>query len=151
MSGEENLIPMNQRTKEEARELGRKGGIASGKARNEKKALSEAWAKWLITEFDVPFKQGEVITNKRLSGTAMIMQATQAIILAREANIVPLIREIRQATEGDTINIKDDMEENPFKGTSKEDLRKIIAKLKSGTVDEDGLLDDESSSGASTD
>ena len=34
MANEENLIPMNERSKTEARELGRKGGIASGKARS---------------------------------------------------------------------------------------------------------------------
>ena len=34
MANEENLIPMNERSKNEARELGRKGGIASGKARS---------------------------------------------------------------------------------------------------------------------
>lgn len=32
----ENLIPFDKRTEDEARELGRKGGIASGKARREK-------------------------------------------------------------------------------------------------------------------
>ena len=39
--GRENLIPTNRRTKEEARELGRKGGIASGKARRERKTLKD--------------------------------------------------------------------------------------------------------------
>lgn len=34
MAGEDNLIPMNQRTKAEQREIARKGGIASGKARS---------------------------------------------------------------------------------------------------------------------
>lgn len=33
MAGKDNLIPCSERSKEEARELGRKGGIASGKAR----------------------------------------------------------------------------------------------------------------------
>ena len=32
---EENLIPMNERSEAEVRELGKKGGIASGKARRE--------------------------------------------------------------------------------------------------------------------
>lgn len=41
MAGEDNLIPMNQRTQEEARELGRKGGIASGIARKEKKRMKD--------------------------------------------------------------------------------------------------------------
>ena len=34
MANEENLIPMNERTKSEQREIARKGGIASGKARS---------------------------------------------------------------------------------------------------------------------
>lgn len=42
MSGEKNLIPFNQRSKEEARECGRAGGIASGAARRRKKSLREA-------------------------------------------------------------------------------------------------------------
>ncbi len=36
VAGEENLIPMSERSKEEVREIGRKGGIESGKARREK-------------------------------------------------------------------------------------------------------------------
>ena len=35
--GLENLIPQSERTKEEQREIARKGGIASGKARREKR------------------------------------------------------------------------------------------------------------------
>ena len=35
--GIENLIPQSERTKEEQREIARKGGIASGKARKEKR------------------------------------------------------------------------------------------------------------------
>ena len=34
--GHENLIPFSERSKDEAREKGRKGGIASGKTRREK-------------------------------------------------------------------------------------------------------------------
>ena len=38
---ENNLIPMNERTKEEQREIARMGGIASGEARKRKKTLKE--------------------------------------------------------------------------------------------------------------
>ena len=45
MANEENLIPMNERSKTEARELGRKGGIESGRVRKQnadiKKRLRE--------------------------------------------------------------------------------------------------------------
>lgn len=42
MPNEQNLVPMDQRTKEEARELGREGGRASGVARRRKRSLREA-------------------------------------------------------------------------------------------------------------
>ena len=42
MPNEKNLIPMDQRSKEEARELGRNGGIASGISRRRKRSLKEA-------------------------------------------------------------------------------------------------------------
>ena len=41
MANKENLKPLNTRTKEEQRKIARKGGIASGKKRREKKQLKE--------------------------------------------------------------------------------------------------------------
>ena len=38
----EDLIPLDKRTKEEQKEIARKGGIASGEARRKKKTLREA-------------------------------------------------------------------------------------------------------------
>lgn len=37
-----NLIPFDQRSKDEAREMGRRGGIASGAARRRRRALKDA-------------------------------------------------------------------------------------------------------------
>ena len=42
MPNEQNLIPMDQRSKDEARELGREGGRASGVSRRRKRSLREA-------------------------------------------------------------------------------------------------------------
>lgn len=39
MANEKNLVPANQRSKSEARENGRKGGLNSGKSRRRRKAL----------------------------------------------------------------------------------------------------------------
>ena len=47
MANEENLIPMDKRTKAEARELGRQGGIASGKVRSARAREKEEWARLL--------------------------------------------------------------------------------------------------------
>lgn len=45
-NGIDNLIPTTTRSKEEARELGRLGGIASGKARREKKTIAQMLKTW---------------------------------------------------------------------------------------------------------
>ena len=42
MANEQNLIPMDQRSQSEARELGREGGRASGVSRRRKRSLREA-------------------------------------------------------------------------------------------------------------
>ena len=42
MPNEKNLIPMDQRSQSEARDLGQKGGIASGISRRRKRSLKEA-------------------------------------------------------------------------------------------------------------
>lgn len=41
MANEQNLVPFGERSEREARELGQKGGIASGKARRRKKSLKQ--------------------------------------------------------------------------------------------------------------
>ena len=42
MANEENLIPISELTKSEQREIQKKGGIASGKARRRKRSMKEA-------------------------------------------------------------------------------------------------------------
>lgn len=49
---EENLISFKDRTEEEQREIARQGGIASGKARREKKLFKEAIEKQLGQSID---------------------------------------------------------------------------------------------------
>lgn len=82
MAGEENLIPMSERTKEEVREIARKGGVNSGKARREKKKMREQ-AELLLS---LPLKDAKAreklkklgITNKQLDNQmAMIISMWQ--------------------------------------------------------------------------
>lgn len=47
--GQENLIPMNERSEDEVRELGQKGGIRSGEVRREK-ATMKAMLEMLLDE-----------------------------------------------------------------------------------------------------
>ena len=64
---ESNLIPQNQRTKEEQREIARKGGIASGKARKERKTLKEELL-LLLSEGDTQKKVSLAVLQKALDG-----------------------------------------------------------------------------------
>lgn len=47
--GQENLIPMNERSKDEVRELGQKGGIRSGEVRREKATMKKTLEMMLNT------------------------------------------------------------------------------------------------------
>lgn len=59
MANEQNLIPNSERTPSEVRENGKKGGIASGKARREKKKAVEV-ARLILDEI-INTKQGEEV------------------------------------------------------------------------------------------
>ena len=52
MNGQENLIPFNELTEEEHREIARKGGIASGEARRRKREIKDS----LDILLSLPFK-----------------------------------------------------------------------------------------------
>ncbi len=64
MKGEENLIPLNERTKEEQREIARQGGIASGEARRRKRSIKESLDILLSQPFKLKDKNGKDLKKK---------------------------------------------------------------------------------------
>lgn len=70
MAGEENLIPFSERSKEEARENGRKGGINSGKARRRKADLRKAVQIMATTE--ITDKNGKQATGIEIAVQGLI-------------------------------------------------------------------------------
>ena len=64
--GQNNLIPLNERTKEEQREITTMGGKASGKVRQEKATFKNA-IKWLM-ESDIKIKGGNIYDYFKKSG-----------------------------------------------------------------------------------
>lgn len=78
MSNMENLIPMSKRSKNEARELGKKGGIASGKVRKEKRLLKDE----LEIIMETVNKDG--ITYQELISTALVKEALKGNTKAYE-------------------------------------------------------------------
>lgn len=81
MAGEENLNPVQ--TKEEARARGRAGGIASGKARREKKLIKDT----LETLLAMPLKSGKAADLDTIKNVAAIkgknLTVQEAIIFAQ--------------------------------------------------------------------
>ena len=82
----EDLIPTNRRTKEEAKELGRKGGIASGKARRQKRE-TQAVAKAILNELVKTTDGGEVSVRY-----AMLRSAAQKALKGDIKSIDLLVR-----------------------------------------------------------
>ena len=64
-NGRKNLIPLTERSKEEQKEIRKKGGIASGKARREKADLKKQLQVWLESDVAVD-KKGNPLTGAEL-------------------------------------------------------------------------------------
>lgn len=128
----DNLIPQSERTKAEQREIARKGGIASGEKRREKKAMKET----LETLLQMPLKSGKATDLDEIKNIAALkgknITVQEAIMLAQ----------IQKAMKGDTKaaeyvrdtsgnKLKEGVElsggiNNPFAGLSTDELRKLI-------------------------
>lgn len=120
------------RSGEEAAKSGKKGGIASGKARREKKAMKET----LETLLQMPLKAGKAADLDEIKDIAALkgknITVQEAIMLAQ----------IQKAMKGDTKaaeyvrdtsgnKLKEGVElsggiNNPFAGLSTDELRKLI-------------------------
>ena len=93
MANEENLKPFtSEQSLEEAVSKGRKGGIASGKARREKKAMKDT----LETLLSMSLKEGKIDDVETIQGIAALkgknITVQEAIMLAQ----------INKAIKGDT-------------------------------------------------
>ncbi len=95
----ENLKPV--RTVEEARELGRRGGIASGVARKEKRLLSDALAEVL----------NELYLEDEEHGTGL-KDTVKKIIKKADSSSVSMLKVIAESTEGSKVNLSGSVDTN---------------------------------------
>lgn len=108
---EHNLKPVS--STEEARERGRKGGLASAKARKEKKLMSQIYAEFLQKEHDVVDKDGSL---KKISGQALCNRVMSKVLSRGDSSSVRLLKEIREGTEGQNVKLSvQDVEETKKK------------------------------------
>ena len=100
----ENLIPVSERTPSELREMTKKGGIASGKARREKAVISSMYANFLAKKTKVN------IDGKQATGAQLFEYAITSIISkGSDAAKVSLIKEVREALEGNKLEISGEL------------------------------------------
>lgn len=88
MANDENLIALNERTKNEQREIAKKGGVASGKARRRKRSMKEAAQ--LIMNLPVKGEQDALLAKygiepKDRTNSMLIM--TKAVQMAANGNL----------------------------------------------------------------
>ena len=95
------LIPANKRSKKEASELGRKGGIASGVARREKKRLSTIYGEMLAGKYEVTIN-GE---KQKLDGAELVRFIMRDVLMRRDSASVSLLKEMREALEGSKVSL----------------------------------------------
>ena len=118
---DENLIPNSARTPSERRENATKAGIASGKARRQKKTVAEYLRKWADGEVSEKNK-------KALEALGLSEEATNRTLL-----VVPLIQ---KASKGDTKALQIVLEllgEDKKKELEIKKLRREIELLKAET------------------
>ena len=80
--GQDNLIPFNERTEKEQREIQQKGGIASGEARRRKRDLRLALE--MLLEKEYTDKKGNVATGAEVISTKLFEQAMKGNVKAFE-------------------------------------------------------------------
>lgn len=122
MANPENIESKKIRSTSEAREKGRNGGIASGKSRRKKKLLSQIYGELLIDEYEVTIS-GE---KKKITGDKLIKNVARDVLMRRDSSSVSMMREIREATEGNSVVVSGLLETSSL---SPEERRKRIEEL----------------------
>lgn len=92
MANEQNLIPFTELTEKEQRELARKGGKASGKARREKKSMRES----LEVILGMALKPGKSQDVEQIKNFAEVKGKNITVEQAM------LIAQVQKALKGDT-------------------------------------------------
>ncbi len=131
MANEQNLIPWEQRSREEHREYSRQGGIRSGEVRRQRKAMKEQLNLLLSLPFNLKDSKGQEV-KKMLAELgidkdeidnqmAMIISLWKTACTANGKNQVAAFQEIRKvvqdentATDDEKVQIINDLPTDDF-------------------------------------
>lgn len=98
-----------------AREMGRLGGIASGKAKRERAAVSAMYAKFLAKKTNVP------IDGRLATGIQLLEYAVKTVISEGSDNAkVSLMKEMREALEGSKVQFSGVIVETDYRDLTDE-------------------------------
>jgi hypothetical protein len=104
---DKNLIPISERTKSEAREIGAKGGRASGAARRRKRSMEQC-AKFILSlpanskeDWEALIKAGVSLDNVDPEDIDNMTVAVSAIIAAAKLGDVQAFKELRNVIRDD--------------------------------------------------
>lgn len=132
MAGKDNLIPMNQRTEEEQREIASKGGKASVEARRRKKTMREN----LEILLALPLQGGKSADIEKAKDLKSFSNANmtveQALIMAQikkaakgDLDAFEAIRDlIGEKVSKTEVSVQNNS--NPYEGLTTEELKKLI-------------------------
>lgn len=80
MANAENLIPMDKRSQSEARELGKKGGIASGASRRAYRSLKQAAKAFFKENDDAAMQLIQALYREAMDGNVKALEKLQDLI-----------------------------------------------------------------------
>ena len=121
----QNLKPIKERTPSELREMTRKGGIASGKARQDKKTMRQLaeiclGAKLTKPEIEAKLKEAGLPATY---GGQMLFNAVQ--MAGRNSNMLRVVLELIGEVKQQQTNVTVTNNMNPYAGLTEEELRKL--------------------------
>ena len=106
MANPENLKPV--KTKKEARERGRNGGIKSGEAKRKKKLMTDAYVRAMGKKYKVMMNGKE----QELDWEDFLSIIVRDIMMKRDSCSVSLMREMREGLEGNMMRLGDEEPDN---------------------------------------
>ena len=95
---DENLNPI---TKENAKEMQLKSAQKRKENNEKKKLMSQIYAEFLEKEYNVKTAEG----TKKISGAELCNEAMKKIMARGDSSTVSLMKELREGTEGQKINL----------------------------------------------
>ena len=139
--GYENLIPFTERSKDEVREINRRGGIKSGEARRAKRTVKECLKMYSEMKVTSP----EMKSVLKASGIADTEEMTYAVAMALQfmtaamrgnSQMARLVMEMMGEVDKASVNVSvnNAVAENPLSKLTDEELFSEIKRLKTKGV-----------------